>query len=841
MKSTKILALVLVVVMCLGMLASCFGNNNKPDQGGEVTPPPADNTDEIVIKEGDFTYNSYTSALGSNWNPHTWETSADSSLLSYVTDGFVGMAPLDTEEGLYQWTYNMATSIEDVTAANQADLTKYGSDLPEGVTDVSEVTEGYVYEIKLNPNAKWQTGEAINADSYIYSMEKLLNSKYRNYRANLYISGESAVAGGLGYYNSEAPIFSDLITYYDGENPTYNADPSAVDTFISLTNVATISSYTFQVLCEDYGIISEETYNALKELQNGYGYIPVTEENMDLIMQGMVEYCSAFNFGPGVTPEMAAEYYFDEFCFYISGTGEKAEWDSVGLYKVDDYTIRYVCQYAIELNYFLTSCTDTWLVHPATYEANTKEEGGLFVTTYCTTADNTVSYGPYMMQSFEDAKQVVFVQNPNWYGYQTTESGYLYSITHYEVDGKNVQQYQTTKIVIDVLTQEAAYSAFLKGELMDYAPKPEELIEYTLSDRLTRVDETYTMSFFFNTDEGVLKNLDANEGNVNSIVLTNINFRKAFSLAFNRADFVTVTEGYTPAYSTMNKLYHYDIYNDPTSSYRASEPAMQAICNLYGVKYGEGEIYATLEEAYNSITGFNLTEAKALMKQACEELVAAGKYTAGEPITIKIAWKAGAMEDTDNSQVQKVQDYLNAAVADSGFGAVTIIGIGSLNDRYADVPAGKFAIGYGAWGGAAFYPFRNFQVYCDPDQYDINEAGCWDPTTEKLTINGLGEDVTMTWQEWSNALIGTGAYANVSNDIKLEITAYMEQKFLEFYYRIPLCGTTVCSLLSYKADYYTWDYNIMYGFGGLALMTYNYTDAEWAAYVAEQGGVLNYK
>ena len=827
MKSTKILALVLVVVMSLGMLASCFGGKT-PDQGGSNVPPPVDNpTDEIVIKEGDYTYNSYTSALGSNWNPHTWETSADSGLLSYVTDGFVGMAPLNTEDGLYQWTFNMATSIEDVTAANQADLTKYGSDLPEGVTDASEVTEGYVYEIKLNPNAKWQTGEAINADSYIYSMEKLLNSKYRNYRANLYISGESAVAGGLGYYNSEAPIFA-IYDDYEGDEE--------VETFLSLNEELYFAGYSFASL-KEMGYVTEETFNALKEMQNGYGYIPVTEENIDLVKQGMLEYLTPFGLGS----MDAVEYYFTAFLFYISGIGEKAEWDSVGLYKVDDYTIHYVCQYAIERNYFLTSCTDTWLVHPATYENNTKEEGGLFVTTYCTTADTTVSYGPYMMQSFEDAKQVVFVQNPNWYGYQTTESGYLYSITNYEVDGKNVQQYQTTKIVIDVLTQEAAYTAFLKGELMDYAPKPEELFEYTLSDRLTRVDETYTMSFFFNTDEEVLKNLDANEGNENSIVLSNYSFRKAFSLAFNRADFVTVTEGYTPAYSLMNKLYHYDIYNDPTSSYRASEPAMQAICNLYGVKYGEGEIYATLEEAYNSITGFNLTEAKALMKQACDELVAAGKYTAGEPITIKIAWKAGAMEDTDNSQVQKVQDYLNAAVAGSGFGAVTIIGVGSLNDRYADVPAGKFAIGYGAWGGAAFYPFRNFQVYCDPSQYKINEAGCWKPATEELTINVLGEEVTMTWKEWSNALIGTGPYANVSNDIKLEITAYMEQKFLEFYYRIPLCGTTVCSLLSYKADYYTWDYNIMYGFGGLALMTYNYTDAEWAAYVAEQGGVLNYK
>ena len=69
----------------------------------------------------------------------------------------------------------------------------------------------------------------------------------------------------------------------------------------------------------------------------------------------------------------------------------------------------------------------------------------------------------------------------------------------------------------------------------------------------------------------------------------------------------------------------------------------------------------------------------------------------------------------------------------------------------------------------------------------------------------------------------------------------LEEEFLKFYYRIPLCGTTICSLLSYKADYYTWDYNIMYAFGGLELMSYNYTDAEWDAYVAAQGGTLNYK
>ena len=812
MNKTKLTALVLLVAMCVSLFASC-------DLFKKPTP-------EAAKKE--YTYNSYASSLGTNWNPHTWETSGDSSIAGYLEMPFVTMQIKDSKKGIYQWIYEMATEITDVTASNQGDLTKYNVTLPDGKT-AEEVTEGYVYEIKLNPNAKWQNGDAINADSYVYSMEKLLNSKMRNYRANLYYAGESAVAGGLGYFNSEAPIYTEL----NGAD----VDPAEVDLYLSLSATLSLTGYSFNDIA-DMGYIKEETMTALKEQANGYGYIPVTEENTEAIKNAMVEYLTPFGLGN----LEAAEYYFYAFLFYISGIGEKAEWDSVGLYKVDDYTIHYVCQTAIELNYFLTSCTSTWLVHPETYEATLKNEGGLMITKYGTSLETSMSYGPYMMASFQDDKQVVFVQNPNWYGWESDAEGNLVSYTPYEVDGQHVQRYQTTKIVIDVMTADVAYQKFLKGEIMDYAPTPEELGQYTLSDRLTRVDETYTMSFFFNTNPEVLKMLDGESGtNKNSIVLSNYNFRKAFSLAFNRADFVTVTEGYTPAYSLMNKLYHYDVYNDPTSSYRASEPAMQAICNLYGVKYGEGEIYKTLEEAYNSITGYNLEEAQQLMKLACEELVAEGLYTAGEDIKIVIAWKKGAMEDADNAQVAKVQEYLNAAVAGSGFGSVTIEGLGSIDDRYGDVPAGKYAIGYGAWGGAAFYPFRNMQVYCDTDQYDVNELGCWDPATTNLTLTVDGEEVTMTWKEWSGSMIGTGKFANASNETKLAITAAMEEEFLKFYYRIPLCGTTICSLLSFKADYYTWEYNIMYGFGGLELMTYNYTDAEWAEYVASQGGELNYK
>ena len=99
----------------------------------------------------------------------------------------------------------------------------------------------------------------------------------------------------------------------------------------------------------------------------------------------------------------------------------------------------------------------------------------------------------------------------------------------------------------------------------------------------------------------------------------------------------------------------------------------------------------------------------------------------------------------------------------------------------------------------------------------------------------------MTWQAWSNCMIGTGKYADADFDTKLDITAMLETKYLQKYYRIPLAGTTICSMLSYQLDYYTQEYNFAYGFGGSRIMKFNYDDAEWAEFVAENGGKLSYE
>ena len=805
----KLLSLVLAVVMVFGLVA-CGGN------GGETKPVET----TPVAEAAEYTLNYYTEALGTVWNPHNWDTNGDNAILSYLETPLATMSILDSENGVYQWIFEAATYVKDVTAENQGDLTKYQVTLPAGQT-VEETVNGYVFEIGLNPDMKWENGTPINADTYIYSMKALLDPAMKNYRANLYYDGESAVAGGNAYYYStDAGVYVPYTSLYASL-----ADAIAAgDVFIN---------------CHDFwgaaGYIDAEGNEAPK-------YVSITDETAySADGAGDDEFSGASLYaGYGAYLEVGGGY---EAYAAVFQANERmgATFDEVGCYKVDDYTIRYVTQAAIDYNYFLTSCTSNWLVYEDLYEAGKSQTGDLVTTNYNSTKDTTMSYGPYKIESLQEGKQLVFVQNENWFGFEKQENGSLISYTNFEVDGEKRQQYMATKVVYDVMNSDAAKQAFLKGELDDWSPSADDLLAYATSERLYKVDETYTMSFFFNTDVEALKTMDASKGNTNSVVLSNANFRKAWSLAVDRDNYVGATSGYKPAYAIMNNLYFYDVYNDPTSSYRNSDPAMQAICNLYGVEYGEGTPYATLRDAYKSINGYNLTEAKNLMTAACAELVEAGLYTEGEPIVIRIGWAKGALGSSDNQQVTLMQGYLNAAVEGTGFGPITLEAVGNIENRYDAVPQGEYAVGYGAWGGAAFYPFRNFQVYCDTEQYAINELGCWDPATETLTLNVNGEDVTMTWQDWSRALIGTGPYAAADFQTKLEITAAMEELYLQKFYRIPLCATTSCFMLGYQVDYYTQEYNIMYDFGGMRLMNFAYTDAEWAEYVASQNGVLSYE
>lgn len=813
----RFLAMLLAVVMVFG-LAAC-GQTAAP----AATSAPGGNEPAPAEEVPSYTYNTYSSSLASNWNPHTWETNADSNMFIYLTSSLVDYSILDSENGVFQWVYEMATEVTDVTAEHQDDLERYAVTLLDGKT-ASEVTEGYVYELKLRPEACWSDGTPITADDYVYSLQQLLAPEMHNYRANNYISGQYAWAGAAAYY-------------YQGSTAYIVIGEKTSDYLASGGNVEDL-----YVDCWDFwgaeGYIDADG-NEVPQ------YLSVVDEvAYSADGAGDDEFSGASLYEEYLGAGAAYESYAPDYLYTMKSYADGVDFDSVGFYKVDDYTVRIVLQSYVTLNYFLYSIAGAggnWIVYKDLYEAGKDTSGELVTTDYGTTVENTISYGPYILESLQPDKQMVFVQNPNWYGWEQGEDGTLVSFTEFEVDGAKQQQYRATRIVIDVLDDTAAKQAFLKGDLSRWVPTAEDLMDYGTSDQLYKAPETYTMRLFFNTDIDTLKAMDESKGNTNSIVMSNEKFRKAFSLCIDRSEWVTATEGYIPAFSMLNSLYFYDIFDDPTSSYRNSDEAMQAVVNLYGVEYGPGTPYATLKDAHDSINGYNLTEAKELMTQACQELVADGLYTEGDPIYIRLGYKKGAIDSADLNQVALLNKYLSAAVEGTGFGTVTLEAVGNIEDRYSAVPNGEFAIGYGAWGGAAFSPFGMFRVYCDPEYVDpINEAGCWDPSRERLTLNVEGEDVTMTWQEWSQSM-EEGAYVTADNSVKLSILAQIEEAYLKLYYCIPLASSAIPEIMSYKVSYYTDEYNIMYAFGELRLMQFNYSDAEWAEFVASQGGALHYE
>ena len=157
----------------------------------------------------------------------------------------------------------------------------------------------------------------------------------------------------------------------------------------------------------------------------------------------------------------------------------------------------------------------------------------------------------------------------------------------------------------------------------------------------------------------------------------------------------------------------------------------------------------------------------------------------------------------------------------------------------------------GGWTGAAWDPGYFLLAYLSPS-YMYSKA--WDTSSVEMTftMKGVAEDggditATMPLMTWYNCLNGAeGAPYNWSSSAipeskRLQLIAALEQQILSVYYTVPLYNNYASSLLSWKVEYATTEYNTFMSYGGIRYMTYKYSDAEWKAEVAKQGGELNYK
>ncbi len=813
-KSRKVVALITAMlftaVLILPVLVACNNNNDS----GEAT----------------YTYNEYISQSPRSWNTHNATTDTDTYIQGY------------TEIGLYDFTLSEDRTtyafVDEMATGDPVDVTSRYS----GRYGIAANESGKAWEITLNPDATWENGTAITAEDYVWSMERVLSSEMKNSAAATYITGDYEIYNANNYYNSgnqgNYQIISDVLT--DSEVEARIAEKSI---YFSLTKGTPIlgvlsleayhdmfpdNAYYFReggkeemnADARDWFVYLEETYGAEA---NEYGYIAVTAENYDDIKEGMS--ILAENLGSNMPN------WYNTLSILTYKEYTSVPFSEVGIFATSNNT-KFVLVFANSLSQWDVKylLTDNWLVYKPYYEAGYSTQGSLTVTSYGTTSGQYMGYGPYKLQSYQTDSQITFTRNENWYGYKEGATNY------------HPGQFQTDRIVCRIISdQNTALLEFEAGNLDSVRLNANNMEQYRFSDYLLTRSASNTWSITFNSDLEALQKIES-DGQGNRRVLSLEDFRKGISLSINRTYIgQNILAGSAAAYSFINSNYYYDMENDPNSVYRNSDQAMQAIVDLYGITYGEGGRYATLEEAYRAVSGYDVSAAKEAFQAAYDEAIRTKIYTDGSAIKITIYNNAVSTQLTALGTY--LQTCLGEATEGTPFEGKITVEIAASQTRYDDIANGRVEAIYYSFSGDYADPNGMLANFVDADVQTLLEYG-FDPAEEEFSItydfngDGTAETLTHTYLWWQNSLNAGGTYYSADMDTKLTIMSQLEYHLLSGFRTLPLVVGTDLTLRSMKVTYATNTSNIFAMYGGVRLMTYNYTDAEWANFIRDTSNLV---
>ena len=758
-----------------------------------------DYTDEKV-----YTYNDYIAGTTNmKWGTVNWETNEDSYVLSKITSGFYNFYLNDTKDG---WAIGCDLASELPVDVTSDYVGSYG--IEEGDT-------AKAWKITLNPDACWEDGTPINADSYIYSYQQLLDPIMLNRRADSLYAGDFQIYGAKNYvyqgrtsFNALGETVEDYLANGGDESQLY------VDV-TSFWNVTAEDGSQYVSITDETPIRDEA----------------VEDENADeAYVSG--KYLYETYLAPGApNADNAADYV---------GTMQAYEadysFDNVGIFKTGDYEIVFVTTSPVASpDYYVPyNLSSTYLVYEDLWEScktyfnsngdqvdADSDDIASITTNYGTSAETTMSFGPYRLDYFELDKQITFTRNDNWFGYK---------------DGKHTGMYQADNISCQVIAEQStALLAFLNGEIDNVSLVASDMSTYGSSDYIRYTPQSYTTKLTFNTDM-------AKTTERGTQILTNLNFRKAFSYAIDRNTFAAAyTSAGTAGFGMLNNLYVYDPYTGAT--YRDSEGAKEALCNLYGMTWGEDGDYEDLDEAYEAITGYDITYAQSLMQQAYDECVADGLYDGESNVEIEL--RVYQSDDVYVQMFNYLNSCLQAACEGTGFEGKVSMKMVVDADYYETNYSGGADMIFTTWGGATYSPWTVlYECYCDASDGSGQQMEYgFDTSAINVVIDVDGATFTQplqTWALWADGDVNTvltsddgsvtlDAFADYSYDTEAEIYGKLEYALLSYYTTTPLYYRNSGSLVSQKGDYAVTQYVDLVEFGGIEYYTFDYDDTEWEA------------
>lgn len=609
----------------------------------------------------------------------------------------------------------------------------------------------------------------------------------------------------------------------------------------------------------------DDNYTALVEASDEDGYAKLNAELLTIVNNMIATLHGAPSADAYATA--VGDYAYQEFeeMAYLGRTFEKVDYEgNVGFFAKDDYTLIIVLINPMADNFYLRYelCSSFFLIHPATYEKNMSTSQGVYTNKYGTSVDTFVGFGPYRLTQYLADSEMVLERNPYWRGYTDTDF----------VKGS----YQTDRVVYKVVKDDATrLEMFLKGELDSYSLKAADMKDYITSDYVYYNDTESTWYLAMNPSVSVLQTNQASATPVNAgntVIKTPLaitEFRQALSWSLDRTQFNLELQ---PTSGVAKALLSAMIVADPETgvTYRETDIAKDAILAYWGLsdKWGEGKEYATRDAAIESITGYDPAGAKNLFNIAydkaveagyiTEDLVKSGKWEVqiviGIPVTANFYTKGseflqknwvGAVEGT---KFEGHLTFVNSQeLGGTAFGDY-------LHDGSVDI---LFGVGY---GGSQFDPYTMMDCFTGSLQYD--------PFTDKNAVSldialDLGDGVktyrTSLYNWVSQILLGTEVEVSIvdgdtvvgtkalqagtsaDGSLRTQILAACETKILTLSNIFPMMTDASASLRCMRVVYKTEEVITGLGRGGIRYYTYTMSDAEFAKYVANQGGTLNYK
>ncbi|MDO4739360.1 MAG: ABC transporter substrate-binding protein [Eubacteriales bacterium] len=763
-----------------------------------------------------YTYNLAIGEFPTVWDPMRTQTNTDSTFTGYLGNG------------LFEFDFN-----EDLDGYKIVPLA--AADFPVDVTadfvgedwGIAEGDTARAWKVTIREDMTWEDGTPITAADFVYSAQARLNPKAANYRADSFYSGNLVIVGAEEYAKQGVASDTTLRAYMGITGDT--------DVAAFLEAHGDMPGYI------NWSYSFGDTYDFATETWTGTAADEVVEVPMTL-----AELYTFYTEGPGgeyiTWADLAGkqEYALDEL--YAKYTYAEYPWEKVGFFATGDYEFVVILEKELQGFYLWYSMSDTWLVKQDVYEECISETDGVYSCTYGTTAETSPSWGPYCMTEFQSDKVIVLERNDNWFGFND-----------------DPEIYQTTAIRYDYVKEPSTrLEMFLNGQLDSYGLSKDDIEVYGQSDYTYYSEGDSVFAMVFNPDRGALEVSQANAGeNINKTILSITDFRTAMSLAMNRAEFCLAT---SPLNAPAFALYGGQIVADPDNGifYRTTDVAKNVIVDFWGLtdEIGEGKMYATADDAIDSITGYNLEMAKQYFDAAYDQAIAQGLMDEDDVVEIMVGTPNNTSTFYNNGYEFIVNNYTEAVKGTKLEGKLTFKRDATLGNNFSAALQNNnvdmlFGVG---WTGSTFDPFGLMEAYTSANyQYDPS----WDTTAAMLDITLNGEVYTASVWDWTQAIAGTPVQGTKGGEtvelcfpystdaaeaaLRFEVLGALEGAVLMNYNFIPLMGDSSASLKGMQVEFYLEDEVFPMGRGGVKYMTYNYTDAEWDAFVAEQGGTLNYK